>query len=255
MRKAARARTSRSLGGVYGAVEKLRHLGHGQVVHVAQREREAMRRRQLLQHAMRAQQLEALLPRVAMLGAKAGHGVKATRLARTAPPMVDELVPGDPDEPGSAHRRRVIPANRFDRREERYRGQVLGKGGRAAARQQVPVHGRQRPLVDVEQRLGGVGGGLWHPGHILIVVRGTASPTRCAGPITSSLAAYAVARAPPPARAVAIAIPQRRQARQKLKEQCVTPWCATHPALGGAIAAKTLPSLIRRLIRYLAEHG
>jgi hypothetical protein len=57
-----------------------------------------------------------------------------SRTARPAAPLVDQLVSGDPDQPGDRHRLDGATADLADRREERVRREVLGERSSTAAR-------------------------------------------------------------------------------------------------------------------------
>ena len=90
-------------------------------------------------------------------------------LAGGAPPVVDQLVAGDPDQPRRRDLDDRAPLHRRDRGQERLGREVLGQGHVAAARQQVAVDLGQGPVVQREQRGSMVGNGGLGTTHIGII--------------------------------------------------------------------------------------
>ena len=110
----------------------------------------------------------------------AAHHPQAAQLALAAPPVVDQLVPGDPDQPAGARGGARAATDGVDGGQERLGGQVLGQCRAAAACQQVAVDLVEGLVVEREQPVARVGraAGL----HILIVVRGRRTPTPPSAP-------------------------------------------------------------------------
>src|SRR4051812_47649913 len=87
------------LGRVHGAIEMVGNLRDRQPVDVAKRERGAMVRPERVEHLVRARPFEQLVDAVGHL-LLVGEQLQPARLARLAPPMVDELVARHADQPG-----------------------------------------------------------------------------------------------------------------------------------------------------------
>ena len=120
------------LGGALRAAEARRHLADGEPVEVAQGERAPVLGRQVGQGPVGDQRVELDVPRV-LAGLALVAGVRVDRLelallALPAPPVVDELVPGDADQPRHGQVRHGLAPDRVDRGQERLGGQVLGDG-------------------------------------------------------------------------------------------------------------------------------
>src|SRR5712691_1654276 len=94
------------LGGVGGAPEQLRHVGHGQAVDVTKREGESVVRTERGEHLVGAQLVEPHVPWVLGRRGILFECVAQALLAGAATPMVGELVAGDADHPGNFERGR-----------------------------------------------------------------------------------------------------------------------------------------------------
>ena len=86
---------------MHGAVHRMGDVGDRHVVQVAKRQRRPMLRGERLQRLVGLQRVERRVPRVARLipGGITGDRAEAALLAGQPPPVIDELVPGDADEP------------------------------------------------------------------------------------------------------------------------------------------------------------
>src|SRR3954453_20751734 len=136
----------KGLGRVNRAVEVLGDVRHGQSVDVAQRERGAVMRPELIEHLVRARAFEQLVDAVGHL-LLVGERLQAARLARLAAPVVDELVPRHADQPRDGE---VWDRAAFDRLhcgEEGVGREVFGDRLRAGPHTQISVHLGQRPVV------------------------------------------------------------------------------------------------------------
>jgi hypothetical protein len=97
--------------------------------------------------------------------------------------VVDQLVPGDADQPAGGRAGAVVAAHGVDGGEERLAGQVLGERGPAAPLQQVAVDLWESAVVAGEQLGTAIGRDVREVPlragyvHTLIVVRGTHTPT------------------------------------------------------------------------------
>jgi len=95
--------------------------------------------------------VQPLIPRVVAGNGVTAEDTQSPPLAFHAPPVVDELVPGDSDEPTSADLGDVAAPAGVHGREEHLGGQVLGDRPLPAPAQQVAVDLGQRLFVQVEQ--------------------------------------------------------------------------------------------------------
>src|SRR3974390_1137453 len=131
---------------VHGAAEQPRDLWHREAVEVAQRERGPVMRAERLEHRVCVHAVEA---QVGVLVAVAGWGeLQAAFLACVPPPVVDELVAGDGDEPRHAELGHGLVAHGAHRGEERLAGEILGGRVVADARPQVAVDLGEGPVVE-----------------------------------------------------------------------------------------------------------
>src|SRR5207247_11134010 len=95
------------------------------VVGVAEGERNRVVGRESLERLAGAQAVERRVPRVVLLRVVV-DGAQVPLLARRSSPVVDQLVPGDTDDPRDAHGRWVVALDRLDGGKERLGRQVLG---------------------------------------------------------------------------------------------------------------------------------
>ena len=97
-----------------------------QLVEVAQRQRAAVVGAEVVEHPVGGEQVESDVPGVDVghrLGVDCGHD---TLVACRLPPVVDQLVAGDADEPGDGEVGDRAAGHGVDRSEERLRREVLG---------------------------------------------------------------------------------------------------------------------------------
>src|SRR5207342_808576 len=138
-------------------------------------------------HVPGPQGVQPGVPRVVRPGRGARLGrdrVQRPLLPGLAAPVVAELVPGHADQPGRADRRPRPGPDRVHRREERFRGEVLGHRPLPAPGQQVAVDLRQGVIVERQQPRSGTGRrrpARWLLAHTLIVVPAAHAPTGDAG--------------------------------------------------------------------------
>jgi hypothetical protein len=135
---------------VHRAVEVLRDFGNRKAVEIPQRQRGAVVRPELFEHFVRARPFESLVYAVG-LGFFAGNESQIAGLARLAPPMIDELVARDADQPRDREIGNCIAFDRLHGREKRLGGDVFGDRLAADPHAQVPVHLGERAVVHREQ--------------------------------------------------------------------------------------------------------
>ena len=152
------------------------HLGHGQPVEVAQRERGLVVRAELGQHLARPGGVDVGVPRVLPRDDGLLDGLQLALLPGPAPPVVDQLVAGHPDQPGHRQVGHGVALDGGDGGEEGLGRQVLGDGGRAGARQQVAVDLGEGTVVEREEAGALVGDGRLTT-HACIIVGGRPVPT------------------------------------------------------------------------------
>ena len=133
------------------SIENVGDVGHRQIVQVAQRQHQAVLRRQLLEHGSGRQRIQLHVPRVFVFRLARRHRAQVSVLTRLAPPVVHQFVSSNADQPRSGRRRGVATLDRIDGGEERLRGELLGQSAAAAAREQVPVHVWERRVIDREE--------------------------------------------------------------------------------------------------------
>ena len=111
-----------------GPVELGGHLGHGQTVEVAERERGPVMGAELGEHAVGTSRVDVGVPGIVdgRFGPTGGEAQLALVEVLQAP-VVGELVAGDADEPGGAQRRGAVPPGGVHRGEVRLRREVLGR--------------------------------------------------------------------------------------------------------------------------------
>ncbi len=158
-----------SLAGLIVAV-----LGHRQPVVVPQDQRRTLRRIEPRHHLCRTAGLHGMVP--GDVDQVAGDRSQLALLAALAPPVIDQLVPGNPDQPGDrpALHQTLAPAG-VDRPQHRLRSEVLSQRHIANPAQQVVVdlrygvidEGDERPLFDHRSFL--------HRSHIPYVASGVQS--------------------------------------------------------------------------------
>lgn len=121
-------------GGVHRASQMIGDLRDREAVEVAQRQRGAVVRAELVEHLPGEDGVERRVPRIVGLVLLGVHQPQVALLPLLAPPVIGEFVPSHPDEPSGAHRPGGA-ASRSDGREERLSGEVLRERDVAAARQ------------------------------------------------------------------------------------------------------------------------
>jgi hypothetical protein len=100
------------LGGVQSAVQVPGDLGHRQPVEVAQRERGPVVGAEPVEHLAGADPVDDRLPRVLDARRLAVQQAQPALFALDPPPVVGELVPGHPDQPGDRRIGRIRLAGR-----------------------------------------------------------------------------------------------------------------------------------------------
>jgi hypothetical protein len=110
-----------------------------------------MMRPERAEHLSSAQGIDSLVPRIVCCRLVLVGELQVSRFALLSPPVVDELVAGDADQPRDAGRRGLRLAHGGDGGEERLGGEVLGERAAPAARQEVAVDLRQGGVVQPEQ--------------------------------------------------------------------------------------------------------
>ena len=162
------------LGRVHAALQVRGDLGNGQIVEVAEGERGPVLGCEVVEGFAGPHRVEVRVPGI--LGAEVvADGAEAALLPRLAAPVVHELVPGDPDEPGDGHREDAVPADGVGGGEERLGGQVLGDRSLVAAGEEVAVDVADRRVVELQETRRARRGGLL--AHTRIIVRAADSPT------------------------------------------------------------------------------
>jgi len=150
----------------------------------------------------------AVLPR--WLGGRL-HQRQAPLLAGLPAPVIGQLVPGDPDQPGDAD---LGLGSGPDRGQERLRGQVLGQRPLAAPGQQVAVQLRERLVVQLQQiahTRTSSGRALLRRGAASISGRpAPASPAAALGSMATTVPAEMSQLTPASSRSVRDKIPGRR---------------------------------------------
>jgi len=132
------------LGPVDGAIDEDGDRGHGEVVEVAQRQHQSVVRGQAVEDGGGAVGVHLPVPRIVDRVVRVGREVQRPLLALAPPPVVDELVARDPDEPGGIGRLGLGAVEAPERAEEGLRGELFGDGAVAATPVEVAVH-----LLDV----------------------------------------------------------------------------------------------------------
>jgi hypothetical protein len=140
------------------APDQLGAFGYRAVVHVTQCQHRAVWFGQPGQHAFGNEAVQLGVPvvhrvdRLRQFGHRHGEPIMSTSV------MIGELVPCHPDQPRHADRRRIFLAGSIHRREKGFRGQIFRGTAIGAATNEVPVHHRQRLVIQRKQRPGGVVG-------------------------------------------------------------------------------------------------
>ena len=139
-------------GRVHRAVEELGHLGNGEPVEISQRERGAVVRAECVEDLPGARALEPLVAVVDGFVFFAGEQPQAALLPSLAAPVVDQLVPGDADEPRNRQPRNCLSLDGLHGGEEGLGREVFGAGLVADPGAEVAEHLGERAVVDSEQR-------------------------------------------------------------------------------------------------------
>jgi hypothetical protein len=130
-----------------------------------------------LEGALDLDGVEADIPGLDRLGQRLAEGQEPAVVAGLAAPVIDELVPGDTDDPRDGHRRRLDPAVDIDCGQESLRRQILGESPLLATSRQIGVNLRQGVVVEGQERRSLVGAGWRRFAHMSIVARGALPPT------------------------------------------------------------------------------
>lgn len=126
----------------------LGHVGDGKAVEITRRERRSLWRGQVRQGSVRRLGVQPFVPRVVDRFDRRFRRGEAALLALAATPVVDQLVARYAHEPGDTHLGQAALTARFDGREERLAGEILGQRGAPAPRQQIAVDPRQGHSID-----------------------------------------------------------------------------------------------------------
>ena len=154
-----------------GSTEQRGDLRYGQPIEVAECEGASMVGTEALENVQHPLGVDDGIPRVGSAGVRIEVGViEVDGRGRSCcpPPVVGELVPGDPDQPGDGHFFDRAPSGLADGRKERICGQVLGDMTVTATAAQVAEHERHGAVVQPDH-LGNVLGALAH--NCVIVAR------------------------------------------------------------------------------------